>query len=105
MSKNDLSYKIRGAIFKVYHELGPGLFESVHEAALLHELKKVGLSVKSQVGLPVVYDGEQLELGFRIDILVEDSVTIEIKSVGTLPNVHHKQLLTYLRLANKSLGC
>lgn len=101
---NQLTYKIRGAIFEVYNELGPGLLESVYEAALLHELQKNGLTVKSQVGLPVVYKDIELELGFRLDILVNDTVIIEIKSVETLHDIHKKQLLTYLKLSKKKLG-
>ena len=104
MDINDLTYKIRGAIFKVHKTLGPGLLESVYEAALVYELMQIGLKVLSQIGLPVNYDGILLELGFRIDILVEDSVIIEIKSVETLHDVHKKQLLTYLKLSNKRIG-
>ncbi len=104
MSENEISYLVRGAIFKVYKNLGPGLLESVYEAVLLHEIKKCGLKAKSQVSLPVIYDDERLELGFRIDILVENLVIIEIKSVEQLAEVHHKQVLTYLKLAEKKLG-
>lgn len=104
MRENDLLYKIRGAIFKVYNTLGPGLLESVYEAALAFELRRDGLQVKTQVALPVYYEGEQLELGFRIDILVNESVIIEIKSIEALHEVHHKQVLTYLRLSDKKLG-
>ena len=104
MDINDLTYKIRGAIFKVHKTLGPGLLESVYEAALVYELMQIGLKVLSQIGLPVNYDGILLELGFRIDILVEDSVIIEIKSVETLHDVHKKQILTYLKLSNKRIG-
>jgi GxxExxY protein len=104
MELNDLTYKIRGGIFKVHSLLGPGLFESVYEAALLYELIDMGLSVQSQLGVPVNYNGVVLELGFRMDILVEDSVIIEIKSVEALKDVHKKQLLTYLKLSNKKLG-
>jgi GxxExxY protein len=104
MTENELSYKIRGAIFKVNNELGPGLLESVYVAALVHELKKENLEVRTEVPVPVFYDGVKLELGFRLDILVEDLVVIEVKSVESLANVHHKQLLTYLKLYNKKLG-
>jgi GxxExxY protein len=72
MTENDISFKIRGAIFKVYNNLGPGLLESVYVAALAHELKKEGLLVKTQVALPVIYETEVLDLGFRIDILVRN---------------------------------
>lgn len=104
MEVNDVTYKIRGCIFKVYNTLGPGLLESVYEAALMHEFKKKGIMAKSQVTLPVLYDDEMLELGFRIDILVEDTVIIELKSVEEFSKVHYKQLLTYLKLANKEIG-
>ena len=104
MEENDITYKIRGCIFLVYKTLGPGLLESVYEAALLHELKKHNLEVKSQVVLPVLYDGINLEIGFRLDIVVEDKVIIEIKSVEDLSKLHFKQLLTYLKLSRKKVG-
>ena len=104
MTENEISYLIRGAIFKVYNSLGPGLLESVYEAALMFELKKVGLNPRSQVPLPVIYEEEKLELGFRIDILVNDLVLIEIKSTEHLAEVHHKQVITYLKLSGKKLG-
>ncbi len=101
---NDLTYQIRGAIYKVHSTLGPGLFESVYEAALIYELLQLNLEVKSQVTLPVIYNEVLLELGFRIDILVENIVIIEIKSVETLLDVHKKQLLTYLKLSGNKIG-
>jgi len=104
MNENDLSYLIRGAAFKVHTALGPGLLESVYEVALSHELKKIGLEVKNQVGIPFVYAQIRFDIGFRLDIIVNDKVIIEIKSVDTLKDVHHKQLLTYLKLTNKKLG-
>lgn len=104
MDINDLTYKIRGAIFKVHQSLGPGLLESVYEAALMYELLQTGLNAIAQAGLPVNYNGVKLELGFRIDILVEDLVIVEIKSVENLHDVHKKQLLTYLKLSGKKIG-
>ena len=104
MEENDITYKIRGCIFNVYNNLGPGLFESVYEAALLYELNKAGLKAKNQVELAVHYDDILLDVAFRIDILVEDCVLIELKSVEELSNVHHKQVLTYLRLSGLKLG-
>ena len=104
MTENDVSYKIRNAIFKVYNELGPGLFESVYESALIYQLRKDGLKAIAQVEVPVYYDEQKLEIGFRIDILVEDLVIIEIKSVEEISKVHHKQLLTYLKLTEIRLG-
>jgi GxxExxY protein len=104
MEINDITYKIRGAIFAVYNALGPGLLESVYELALMHELSKQGLNVKRQVKIDVYYDNVLLETDFRLDILVEDSVIIELKSVEMIKDVHHKQLLSYMRLAKKPVG-
>jgi GxxExxY protein len=104
MEENELSYIIRGAIFKVYNELGPGLLESVYEAALSFELRKLELEVENQIGIPMKYADMSFDVGFRLDVLVNDKVIIEIKSVETLADVHHKQLLTYLKLTSKKLG-
>ncbi|QOJ27699.1 MAG: GxxExxY protein [Ignavibacteriales bacterium] len=104
MTENDISYKIRGSIYKVFNTLGPGLLESAYEAALYYELTTVGLKVRSQVELPLIYGDKKLEAGYRIDLLVEDKVIIEIKSVENLAEVHHKQLVTYLKLSGKKLG-
>ena len=104
MTENDISYKIRGAIFNIFNNLGPGLLESVYVAALKFELQKEGLKVKLEVPLPVYYEGEKLEVGFRLDILVEDKVIIEVKSVENLAEVHHKQVLTYLKLTKLKLA-
>ena len=104
MNENDITYKIRGAIFKVYNELGPGLLESVYEAALLYQLRKDGLQVENQKILNVYYDGNILPIDFRIDILVEDKVIIELKSVEMLKDLHKKQLLTYLKISGKKVG-
>lgn len=103
-TENELSFIIRGAIFKVYNELGPGLLESVYETVLMYELEKQGLSVKRQVALPIFYDDIELEIGYRLDLLVNNKVIIEIKSVETLAKVHHKQVLTYLKLTEIKLG-
>ena len=104
MTENEISFKIRGAIFKVYDELGPGLLESIYEAALCYQMKKDGLKVENQTKLDVYYDNHLLPLDYRLDILVEDKVIIELKSVDEVTPVHFKQLLTYLKLANKRLG-
>jgi GxxExxY protein len=104
MTINEISYIIRGAIFEVHKNLGPGLLESVYEAALAYELRSQNLIIATQVGLPVNYKGQKLELGYRIDILVENTIIIEIKSVEVLHDVHKKQLLTYLKLSDKKLG-
>jgi GxxExxY protein len=104
MTENDISFLIRKCIFKVYNSLGPGLLESVYEAAMLYELQKEGLKTKQQMPIPVVYEGIYLDKGFRLDILVEDKVIIEIKSVDFINGVHHKQIITYLKLADIKLG-
>ena len=104
MIENEISYDIRGAAFKVHSCVGPGLMESAYEAALSYELANMGYDVKTQVGLPFVYEDIKLDVGYRIDILVDDLVIVEIKSVETLTDVHHKQLLTYLKLSGKKLG-
>lgn len=104
MTENEISYKIRGAIFNVYNRVGPGLLESAYESALAYELSKQGLDVKTQVGLPFVYESIELQIGYRIDILVENKVIIEIKSVEQLADIHYKQLLTYLKLSDIKLG-
>ena len=104
MNINDISYLIRGAAFEVFKTLGPGLLESVYEKALVFELISKNLHVQTQVGIPVVYKEHDLDLGFRMDILVEDKVIMEFKSVELLHDVHKKQLLTYLKLADKKLG-
>lgn len=104
MEENELSYKIRGCIFSVYNKLGPGLLESAYEAALVYELKKENLEVKNQLALPMIYEGIKMEIGYRLDILVENKVIIELKSVENLLDVHHKQLITYLKLSGLKLG-
>lgn len=104
MEPNDITYKIRGAIYEVYNVLGPGLLESIYEKALTFELLKISLKVKTQVGLPVNYKNEILELGFRLDILVEDSIIFQVKSIDAIHDVHKKQLLTYLKLSGHKLG-
>ena len=101
MTHNDLSFLIRGAAFKVHNTLGPGLLESVYEAAMIYELRKLSLEIKNQVPIPMIYDNIKMEVGFRLDILVENTVIIEIKSVESLQEVHFKQLLTYLKLSDK----
>jgi GxxExxY protein len=104
MEDDDLTYIIRGCIFNVYNKLGPGLFESVYESALCYELDKAGLKYKRQQELPVYYDDIILDVAFRIDIFVEDSIVIEIKSVEEFSKVHYKQIITYLKLLDVSIG-
>ena len=103
MTENEISYIIRGAIFKVYKVLGPGLLESAYEAVLAYELQKEELDVLTQLPLPLIYDEVKLDVGYRIDIMVNSKVIIEIKSVEALTEVHHKQVLTYLRLSERKL--
>ncbi len=104
MNLYELTYKIRGVIFEVYNQLGIGLLESVYEAALLYELAKQALHTKLQITLPVIYKGIHLETGFRINILIENSVIIEVKSIKILQGIHKKQLLNYLKLPNIIVG-
>lgn len=104
MTENEISYEIRGAICDVYKELGPGLLESVYEEALVCELTNRGLKVERQRKVPVVYKGVLLSSELRLDVIVEDLVIVELKSVAELLPVHFKQILTYLRLTGKHLG-
>lgn len=104
MTENEITYEVRGAVYDVYKELGPGLLESVYEEALCFELKQRGLKVERQVLVPVTYKGNVLKTEFRLDDLVEDKVIVELKSVEEMKKVFSKQLLTYLRLMNKRVG-
>jgi GxxExxY protein len=104
VDENAISREIVDAAFRVHTTLGPGLFESVYEAALACELGKRGLRTARQQVVPVTYETVHLQVGFRADLIVEDKVIVEIKSVDEVLPVHRKQLLTYLRLANKRLG-
>ena len=88
----------------IHKQLGPGLLESAYQAILTYELRKSGLSVQTEVSIPVVWDSVRMDVGFRADLIVEDKLLIELKSVECLAPVHKKQLLTYLRLADKRLG-
>ena len=104
MELNDLTEKIIGCAIKVHRVLGPGLLESAYEVCLVHELRKAGLKAERQVVLPVIYEGLKLDADYFVDILVEDTVVLELKSVEHLAPIHEAQLLTYLKLANKKLG-
>ncbi|MBC7868064.1 MAG: GxxExxY protein [Gloeobacteraceae cyanobacterium ES-bin-316] len=104
MIENEISYIIRGSILKVYRTLGPGLFENVYKHVLKYEIEKAGLPVMTEVPLPVVYDNQKFDIGFKIDLLVADRVIIELKSIERISEVHHKQVITYLRLSDKKLG-
>ena len=104
MTENEISYEIRGAIYNVYKSLGPGLLESVYEQALVYELQKRGLKVERQVEVPIRYDGQLLKTPLRIDVLVEEKVLVELKSVQEIQDVFFKQTRTYLRLSGLKLG-
>ena len=104
MTTNDITYEVRGAIYDVYKELGPGLLESVYEEALVFEIEKRGLKVERQVQVPITYKGNVLKTELRLDLLVEDKVIVELKSVEEMKKVFAKQLLTYLRLMDKKIG-
>lgn len=104
MNENEISFKIIGAAMHLHNILGPGLLESVYEAALAYDLKEIGLEVKKQVPMPLVYKEVRQDIGYRIDLLVENKVIVEIKSVENLAPVHFAQTLTYLRLSDKKLA-
>ncbi|MCE3226774.1 MAG: GxxExxY protein [Bacteroidetes bacterium] len=104
VQENDISYEIRGAAFKIHTDFGPGLLESVYEVALTQELIKRGFIVRNQVPVPMFINNIKMDIGFRLDIIVNELVIVEVKSVESLADVHHKQLLTYLKLYNKKLG-
>lgn len=104
MIENEISSIIIGASISVHKELGPGLLESVYEACLVYELKQSGLSVQQQLVLPVIYKGVYIDAGYRIDLMVQNKVIVELKSVSALAGIHTAQLLTYLRLKDKRLG-
>ncbi len=104
MDLNKISGLIVDAAMKVHSALGPGLLESAYEACLKHELGKRGMKVQAQVGLPVEYDGVRIELGYRIDLLVEDEIIVELKTVQKIAAIHEAQLLSYLKMSDKRLG-
>jgi len=104
MCENELSYKIIGAAMELHKTLGPGLLESVYEAALAYDLREMGFEVKTQVPMPLVYKEVKQDVGYRIDLLVENTIIVEIKSIENLAPVHFAQTLTYLKLANKKLA-
>jgi len=104
VSVNRITEAIIGAAMKVHSALGPGLLESAYEACMIHELRKAGFKVLSQVMLPVRYDGIELELGYRIDLLVEDRVIVELKCVEKIMPVHEAQIISHLRLSGKRVG-
>jgi len=104
MNENELATIIVDCAMKIHKTLGPGLFESVYEKVLTYELEKYNLDVEQQVKVPIQYEALTFEQGFRMDLMVNKKVIVEIKSVKQLQPVHSKQLLTYLKLSNKKLG-
>ncbi len=104
MEEDRITEAIIGAAIEVHRQLGPGLFESTHEACLVCELKQAGWKVERQIVLPVIYKGVAIEEGYRIDLLVEGKVIVEIKAVSALLPIHEAQLLTYLKLSGRRVG-
>jgi GxxExxY protein len=104
MTENEISGKIIGCAIDVHRELGPGLLESAYEACLFYELVAAGLSVEKQRILPVVYKSVSLDCGYRLDLVVEDKVVVEVKSVADIDDIHLAQLMTYLKLSKCKLG-
>ena len=104
MNENELSKIVVNSCYKIHTKLGPGLLESVYEAILFYELTKLGLSVERQKSIPVIWEEVYLDIGFLTDIIVENKLIIEIKSVKEISNVHLKQLLTYLKITDLKLG-
>ena len=104
MNKNEISGAVVDAAMKVHSALGPGLLESAYTACLRHELIKRGLKVSSEVPVPVVYDGIKLDAGYKLDLLVEDTVIVELKAIEALAPIHQAQIISYLKLAGKPIG-
>jgi len=104
MTENQIGREVVDSALKIHRALGPGLFESVYEVVLAHELTRRGLRVERQKAVPIVYEGVEFEEGFRADLIVDGLVIVEIKSVESLNNAHRKQVLTYLRLTGLKLG-
>ena len=104
MTENDISKILVNTCFHIHKELGPGLFESVYEGILFHELTQQGLNVSKQKAIPVIWKDIKMEQGFRADLIIENKVLIEIKSVESIAPVHQKQVLTYLKLTGLKLG-
>lgn len=104
MSENEISKIIVDVAFRIHSQLGPGLLESVYEEIMYYEITKHGFKLERQKGIPVMWDNLRMEIGFRADLLVENKVIVELKSVETIAEVHPKQLLTYLKITNLKLG-
>jgi len=104
MTENEISYKVIGTAINLHKSVGPGLLESVYEKALMYDLNQIGLKTVSQVPMPFIYKEVKQDVGYKLDLIVENKVVIEIKAVEKLAPVHFAQLLTYLKLSNKKLG-
>ena len=104
MNENEIAKIVVDAAFKIRTKVGPGLLESAYQTFLVYELKKRGLSVESEVAMPVQYDGVEADIGYRADLLIEKSVIVELKSVEKVIDIHKKQLLTYLKMSDLRLG-
>jgi len=104
MDENQLSYKIIGVALELHRNIGPGLLESAYENALAYDLREKGLEVRQQVPMPFVYKEIKMDVGYRLDLLVENKVIIEVKAIENLAPVHFAQLLTYLKLSHIKLG-
>lgn len=104
MNENEITEKIIGCAIKVHKNLGPGLLESAYQECLFYELKKEGLNVEKEKALPLVYEEVKLDCGYRLDLLVENKIIVEIKSVDTLNEIHLAQVLTYLKINNSKIG-
>ena len=104
MNKNEISGAVVDAAMKIHSALGPGLLESAYAACLKHELIKRGLRVSCEVPLPVVYDGVRLDAGYRLDMVVEDTVVVELKAIEALAPIHQAQIISYLKLSGKPIG-
>ncbi|MEA2043353.1 MAG: GxxExxY protein [Bacteroidota bacterium] len=104
MHENEISYKCIGAAIAIHKNIGPGLLESAYENALAYDLKELGFNVKQQVAMPFIYKKVRQEIGYRLDLLIDNKVIIEVKAVETIIPVHYAQLLTYLKLSGLKLG-
>src|SRR5687767_3828056 len=104
MTENEIAKQVVDAAFKLHNAIGPGLLESVYEVLLAHELTRRDIKVVRQLPVPVIYEGIRFEHGYQLDLLVDDKVIVEVKSIEQVGAIHKKQLLTYLRLADKRLG-
>lgn len=104
MTENDIATLALDICFKIHKQYGPGLFESVYEEIFCHEWAKTGIPFKRQQGIPLTHEGLKMEIGFRADVILDDRVIVEIKSIDTLADIHFKQVLTYLKLTNIKLG-